>query len=135
MAGAYELFETNKELETEGLVLDYGDFSIRIARAGGANKRFTKAMVRRTKPFRRAIDTETIDQENATDILRAVYAETVVLGWEGVTDREGVDLEFSFQNIMQLFRDLPDLFIDVQEQANKASLFHAEVLGSSSENS
>jgi hypothetical protein len=119
----YEMFKTNPSLEKEGITLDYGSFSIRIARAGGHNSAFLKAMERESKPFRRAIQQETISADIAEEILRKVYADTVVLGWEGITDEDGNVLQFSKENCVKLFRDLPDLFNEIKETANKMAVY------------
>jgi hypothetical protein len=51
-----------------------------------------------------------------------------VLGWEGVEDREGNPMEFSRDNVVRLFTDLPELFLDVQQQSQKAALFLVDIL-------
>lgn len=131
-------FQTNPELEKSGIVIDYGDFRIKIARAGGNNKRFAKIMDAKTKPFRRAIQTETMDNEKAMDLVREGYAEAVVLDWEtkvdgkfkqGIEDleNEGKLIEVTPTNIFKTFKALPDLFTEIQEQAQKAALFRTEL--------
>jgi hypothetical protein len=52
----------------------------------------------------------------------------VVLGWENVTDSTGKVLPFSYENCLKVFNDLPDLFKDIQEQAQRSALFRAELL-------
>lgn len=130
----YRQFKTNPNLERDGVLLEYGNNSkgnpicIRIARAGGSNERFNKRLEAAVKPYRRQIQTETIQTEQVTKLIRRVYAETVVLGWENVEDADGNALEFSVDNCMKLFDDLPDLYTDIQEQAQRAALFRAEIL-------
>lgn len=121
------MFKTDPTLETKGIVLNYGDFKITVARAGGANKAYVKCLERKSRPYRRAIQAETMDNELATAMMREVYVESVVLGWEGVLDAKGKSLPFSKENALQLFTDLPDLFQDVMEQAGKAALFREEI--------
>lgn len=129
----YQKFETDRSLEKTGIELDYGPNSkkqptlIRIARAGGANDAYLKRMESKAKPHRRAIQHETIDKDTLAKIIREVYAETVVLGWSGVEDREGNALEYSVENAVKLFTDLPDLFLDIQEQAQNAALFRVNL--------
>lgn len=132
----YELFKTDTNLETNGIVIDYGSFRVTIARAGGANKRFAKTLDVKTKPYRRAIQTETMDNERGLDILREVYSEAVVLNWEvkdgdgwrqGIEGPDGDILPFTKENVLATFRALPDLFHDLQEQAGKAALFRQSI--------
>lgn len=129
----YSQFTTDPQLEREGVLLEYGTSStgqpvtIRIARAGGANVQFQKRLEALTKPFRRQIQTETIDQKVSEKLVRQVYAETVVLGWENVEDRDGNPIPYSRDACMKLFDDLPDLFLDIQEQAQRVALFRTTI--------
>jgi hypothetical protein len=129
----YEQFKTDGSLEKTGILLEYGNNSkgqpiaIRIARAGGANTAYTKRMEARVKPYRRQIQNETIETVLVERILKEVYADTVVLGWENVEGEDGKPLEFTVENCLKLFTDLPDLFQDIRTQAERASLFRAEV--------
>jgi hypothetical protein len=124
----YRKFGTDSNVETAGVVLDYGEgVKIRIARAGGANKAYLKALERLSRKYRRQIQLDILDEETAREVFRAIYAETIVIGWEGVTGREGKPIEFSRENCIKLFEDLPDLFADIQAQAGNAALFRAEI--------
>lgn len=127
MPSPYKMFKTNPELECSGIELNYGDFRITIARAGGANKKFAKAIEKKSRPFKRAIQSDSFDNERAQALLKEVYAETVVLGWDGVTDEKGEPLPFNRENCLKLFNDLPDLFQDIMEQAQKSALFREEI--------
>lgn len=139
----YQQFQTSGDLEKTGILLEYGNNSqglpicIRIARAGGANERFNKRMEAAAKPYRRQIQTETIATDTITKMMRQVYAETVVLGWENVElmdkNPDGSPAgtfsprEFSVANCVELFNDLPDLYQDIVEQAQRAALFRTEI--------
>lgn len=127
MSGPYSVFRTDKALEKEGIVLDYGDFKIKVARAGGANSAFQKALTAKIRPYKRQLDAGTIPDDVAEKLFLDVYAESVVLGWEGMTDENGNPLPYSKENAVKLFSDLPDLFRDVQNQAAAISNFRAEV--------
>lgn len=130
----YQLFKTNENLETDGILIEYGEtpegapVRIRIARAGGKNTAFTKALEKATRPHRKAIQTGSLSNEVADRLYKEVFADTVVLGWENVTGPDGEALEFSRENVLKLFNDLPDLFADLREQASNAALFREEVL-------
>jgi hypothetical protein len=139
----YKQFKSDESLEKQGILIQYGDNSkglptcIRIARAGGSNVQFQKRMEAEVKPYRRQIQTETIDTKLVEKLVKKVYAETVVLGWEHVEfpvlDAEGnatgavEELPYTPANCVRLFSDLPDLFLDLQEQAQRAALFRAEI--------
>jgi hypothetical protein len=124
MSNPYELFSTNKELEAgAGVALDYPGFTIFINRAGGANKKFAKALDTRMKPHRQRFERGMLDEETSLKLLVEAYAEGVVVGWEDVKDKNGKNMEFNFDNCVKLLTDLPDLFADIQEQASNVSLF------------
>lgn len=136
--GMYAQFTTDLVLETEGVEIDYGPFMVTIARAGGSNKRFARVMEVKTKPHRRAIQTETLDQDRAGVILMEVYAEAVILRWEtkvdgvfkiGIEDPNGGTLlPVNVENIVATFTALPDLFLDLQAQATRVSLFRETIM-------
>ena len=139
----YKQFKTDNTLEKDGILLEYGENSkgkpicIRVARAGGSNNAYAKRMEARVKPYRRQIQTETMESALVERIVKEVYAETVVLGWEHVEfpvlDAQGnptdkfEELPYTTENCIRLFDDLPDLFLDIQEQSQRAALFRAEV--------
>ena len=138
----YKTFKTDSNLETQGIYLEYGfvdddatrPIRILISRAGGSNARFAKLLEAKTKAHRRAIQTETLDSKLADRLFKEVYAEAIVLGWMNVQDAEGKDMEFTRDNVVKLFDDLPDLWADLREQSNKASLFRMETLEKDSGN-
>lgn len=122
----YELFSTDAKAENQGINLDFGDFAIRIARAGGANKKYAKALVRILKPYRKAIATNTIAEKKQSELMAEVYAETVVLGWVNVKDRDGVEMEFNKENCIKLLVDLPVLFQQIMADAENFNNFKAD---------
>lgn len=146
MGSPYAMFKTDKVAEAEqGVVLDYGDFRIRIARAGGANKKFTRLISTKLKPFRRQMETDTLSEDVATKLMIEAYADGIVLGWvskdkdgnfvDGIHDSEMNIKPYSREAVMKIFADLPDLFKDVQAQANQAALFRAVDLETDAKNS
>lgn len=142
-----KIFKTDDRLETKGIVIEYGTATrIRIARAGGANKKFARLLEQRTKHLRRALAVGAgVENEQALAILIGVYADSVVLNWEenvGTPDepnwkqgispedvgQEGTDLvPFTPENVANAFRFQKDLFIDIQAQASSHALFKEEV--------
>ncbi len=126
MAGPYELFKTDENLETKGVVLNYGEFNITVARAGGANKKYAKVFEAKIRPYRRAIQAGTLDDMVDRKVMAEVFAESVVLGWEGIKDEDGVDMKFTKENVVKLFTELPELFADVMAQAKQISTFTAD---------
>lgn len=134
--GTYKQFQTDSDLESSGITLDLGEAGkFKIARAGGSNERFARRMLSATKPYRRAIANETMNPKDADRVAAQVFAETVLLGWSGVTGPDGKDLPFTVENAIQLFLDLPDLFAEIRRAASDAALFRREILEAEQGNS
>ena len=149
-------FKTDPTLETKGVVIQYGETRIRIARAGGANIAYKKALETEMKPHRRALAANVLDNEMALPILQAVFAKHVVLDWNTLCDVKGDDdkvtkqwcrgidpsdagldevspellaeslLPVTAENIQKVFDEMPDIYNDLQDQANGHALFLEE---------
>jgi hypothetical protein len=136
------MFKTANTLEVKGITIEYGEgVEIQIARAGGANKKFAKALTRLTRPHRTAIKNDVMDEGLADDLILRAYAETVILGWDGVTrevltgnEADTEPLECTVENVIAVMTELPDLFKDIQRVSQDLSAFRADVLESDSKN-
>lgn len=119
---------TDKDLESgAGIVLDYGDLGqITIHRAGGSNKKFANVFAAKLRPYERQMNMGTLSDDLAEQLLAATYAETVIVGWKGVKGEDGKDMPFNKKNCVNLLIKVPELFRDIQEQANKAANFRRE---------
>lgn len=126
MKTLYQAFGTEKVYETEGVTLDFGAARFRVRRAGGSNRKFLTTMSAKLRPHRRAIAAGTMDEDVANDIQLEIYYETVVIGWEGVTDREGKPLEYNLANFKMVMRDLPDLWATLREETDNMKNFQAD---------
>ena len=127
MSNLYEMFGTDAALEKEGIALTYGDTTIVVARAGGANSKFQKVGEQKMRPYRAQVQQGIMDIETATRLLAEAYSEAVILGWENVKDAEGNDLEFTKENVVKVLLDLPDLFTDIQSQCQMVVNFLTSV--------
>lgn len=132
----YKQFKTDENCEKNGIWLEYSHSDdngkpvrIKIARAGGSNIKYLKTLEMKSKPYRRQLQNDTLDITVADEMLKEVYADSVILGWENVTDDKGVELPFNRINCLKLLSDLPDLFADIREQSTRAALFRADLNG------
>lgn len=130
IASAYELFETSKQAEAEGVWVDIGPFSFKLARAGGQNSTFMKEASKRFKPYQIAINNDTMPQDMALDLVIDIFVDTIVLDWKNVGDKSTPpkEIPFSKDAARELFRDLPNLFQELQTQATKTGNFRAQNL-------
>lgn len=129
----FSQFQTDQSAETDGIDIDYGidsrtgeNIKFKVARAGGSNAKFAKLWDSKTKPYRRQIQTDTMDNATAEKLIHEVYAEAVVLGWSGVYDRDGNKLDYTVANCVQLFKDLPELFNDIRQVASSIAAFRIQ---------
>lgn len=127
MTSPYKLFSTNKDLESGvGVDICYPGFTITIHRAGGSNAKYATALKDKARPYSKLIAAGMLDEAVASKMLVEAFAEAVVVGWKNVVDRDGKPLEFSVENCVKLFTDLPDLYADVRAQAEDFKNFQAD---------
>lgn len=135
--GLRKTFKTDKEAEINGVTVEVSvndhngrSISITIARMSQGNKRYTKELNRVTKPHMSAIQNDAMDNDLARKMLQEVFVDTILLGWDNLpkseltgNPKDTADLEFSRDNALALFKELPDLYDDWEARANKASAF------------
>lgn len=125
-------FAVDASKEQEGVEVQYApnkDKSIPsfvISRASKANKAYSKALEKATRPYRKQIDMGTMDNDVAEGIFKRVFVQTVLKGWSNVELDDGVKLDFTEDNAIRLFEELPELYDDLREKANGAALFRDE---------
>ncbi len=142
----FESFKTDVDLEKNGIILNYESegFRVTIGRAGGANKKYEKVMERISKPHKRALQTDRLNNETAKKILMEAYAEAIVFKWEvvdedgkwqvGIESQSGGIIPFNKENVHETFKILPGLFADIQAQAEKENLFLASIKEANAKN-
>ena len=119
----YQRFKTNSDLEgKKGVVLDYGEgVKITILRAGGSNRKYQQILREKLMASGRKLASMT-DDESERGMIE-VYADAVIVAWEGVKDEEGNEVPFTRENVVKIMTDLPELFADVQRAAGAFELF------------
>lgn len=111
-------FKTDKEAESEGvwLPLPSGEGEIKIARIG--NPDYKKLRGELERPYEKIIKMGgKIPESRSEEILIESFAKTIVKGWRGVTDENGEDLAFTYENVKTALTDLEDFRNFVAEQA------------------
>lgn len=144
MAGLYDTFKTDADLEKTGVWIDYSTFGVRLAFAGGSNRKYLQMTEKRLKPLRQAIQAGTLDDERARKIFIDIYAECIVLDWQTEIDgemRQGIEgpdgelLPFNLENVKKTLTNLPNLFNDIRTQAEMISNFRQKELEAEAGNS
>lgn len=130
--GMYDTFETDPNMEQEGVFLDYGDFRVRIAHAGQGNSKYVKYAEKKLKPVRKAMEAGALGNERSMAIMIDIYAESIILDWQvrngddwksGIEARDGSVMPFTRENVETTLRALPNLFLDIQQQAQSIANF------------
>jgi hypothetical protein len=127
---AFDKFKTDPKLETGGVWLDFGDFEIKVARAGGKNEKYLKRLDEVFTPHRKALEIKAMPEDKAFDALVKVYVDTIILDWRTkidgtddyeatMEDEDGTKLVYSRDNALNFFRKLPELFMQIRKHAEE----------------
>jgi hypothetical protein len=135
----YQKFSTNKDAETAGVWVDYGDgVELKLRRAGGRNLKYRDAHEARTTRNKRRIDMGSMSEDEARDLMANVYADAIVVDWrtrtgkdedgnpiyaQAVTGSDGSEVPFSRDNVFKVLSDLPEFFKAVRVDAESVDLF------------
>lgn len=122
------MFKTNEELETKGIKLQFGeDIFFTVKRFGGKNSpAIAKKLAEYYKPHARAIELGYFPKDKEEEILMKIFIESSMIDWEGVVI-EDKEADFNTENAIKLFKALPDLFVQVQNEAEKIDNFREEL--------
>jgi len=126
MGSPYQLFQTSQKAEDQGILVDYGDFAIRIKRAGEGNKEFRVGLQRLLKKYRIAFEIDAVNDAQILPEFVALFANFVLVDWVNVTDQEGNLIPFTAENAKKLLLDLPALFVDLRTRATDYKNFRAQ---------
>ena len=125
-------FGTDATLESEGKWFDLGDNArVLIGRFG--NKNHERVMDKMRKPYEALLLRKgKIPKDEMSDMIRASFAEGVLMGWEGFVDKEGKEVPFSKEealNAITLYKDFYDLLFDFSnDMSNFRSFVEEEVV-------
>ena len=129
-ATPFDMFETDESLEREGIVVDYGQFWFRVGRLDVPGTPFAAFMTEKMRPYTRAIQLGQMDDKIAEDILREGYARYLTLGWGStkhgdgkMVGRDEAAIDFSPENVADLYKQLPRIFQDLLEQSKDFTKF------------
>lgn len=141
MSSLFKQFKMDAKKESEGIEIQYApnaDKTIptfRVRRMGPANTAWAKALERASRPYKRQLQLDTLDEATNRRISMQVMLETVLVGWSNVQDADGKELVYSMENAKMIFNALPELYLDICGQAANAALFHDDAQESDAKNS
>lgn len=105
-----------------------------LARAHTTNPAFSKAAEAVGKKFKRQLEQDIMTGDTARMLNRALFLDTVLLGWRNVFDENGILIQFSRENADILFEQLPDLYELLEIEAKKLSNFRAAEIDGDTKN-
>ncbi len=140
MANPYKEYGTDKNLEKNGFLYihtpktdEWSAECYVLARAGGSNSKFLKAVEVLSRPHRKR-GVEKLSYEQQRSIMVQAFVEGVIIDWEGVRDKDDNEIPFSKDNVLKFFNDLPDMFDVIQTEAMELSNYLMEEVESDVKN-
>lgn len=132
----YAHFDTDQNAEASGVWVNYGEFRVLLARAGGSNEDYNNAFDRKARALRR---TGVPGTKRLELIALELLAESCVKKWEikdetgkwasGIYMPDTGKVEpFSVQKVKDLFNQFPELAKALLAEANSVELYNAEGL-------
>lgn len=132
----FKSFKTDQLLESDGVLIDYQDFRLRLRRAGGSNKLYGKALEKAMAPWRKKdIDREDVSVRRELWLSIFIEACYVEHSWEtkvgnefvrGIETESGEIVPASKQAVQDVLRLLPDLSSALQAEASDLDHFLAK---------
>jgi hypothetical protein len=126
-----EGYITDKEIESEvGVWLPPfpGGRQFKVLRAGGSNRKFSRAFQQAIKPYKRQLDKGNLDPDVSDALMREVYSRYIVKDWRGINDVDGNPVPCTPENVAEFFQAFPELFSDVVSYATEMATFSEENL-------
>lgn len=146
MTNLFAKYEADPKKETEGVEIDIDGAVFICRRAGGGNRRYRAAIGMGVAKSGMSERLNSADQDVALaaedEVTIEAFADSVILGWRDVTDRDGNPWEYSRENFVTLMNSCPEVFLFLRSHARDIDNFRAskvkelgEKLGESSSGS
>ncbi len=125
-ANLFGTFGANPFLEQAGVIVPYTlddgtAIKFKLRRAGLRNTEWKRAYNRMVKPNEDRVLSGEITEDEMKGLLAVVYAEAVILGWEGIKDSDGKEVAYSKELAIELLQFFPDLFTLIINSAHSRS--------------
>lgn len=149
MSKLYDNYATDKTAESIGVWIEDSGAAFKLARMGGANVKFQRAMAAAMKPYMREIQLGVIDDAILEPVFRKVFIDTILLDWRWSEDNgdgtftvhehevpgpDDLPMQFNSDNAVKLFSDLPDLYSRLRTEAQSYANYRASTLSVASKN-
>ena len=142
--GVSKEYKTNVKAEVDGIYFQYTDDTrVLVARAGGSNKRYLKSLRKHMAKYKRLADVDKLSIAQTEEVTMAACAEAIVCGWETLINGEWVSgiapedvgenpegnlLPATPDNVLRVFNHVPDIFTEIQKDAQRDTLYRQHTL-------
>ena len=145
-----KIYKTDATKEVDGVKLEVGlnDFNgkpieIVVSRMSRNNQKYQQAFTAKFDPHMTAIQADAMSEELAKKLTRELFVDVILhsvinLPLSDLTGDEADNdktFEFTRENALALFDELPDLYDDWEGRAKKASNFRAQAVEKAGKNS
>lgn len=127
LKGLYNTYETNKSAEENGVWYEDSGVCVKLARMGGANTRYQKALTAAMKPHLREINLGLADDATIEKKMRKVFINTIMLEWDA-TEEDGLSIPLNENTVGALFDALPDFYVRLRDFASSYANYRAAEL-------
>lgn len=154
MSRLYDTYRTDKSAEASGVWYEDSGVEFLLARMGGANTKFQKAMTTALKPYMREIQLGMVDETTVEEASRKVFLDHILLDWRWtekveaagdapaatvvhaheIPGEDDLPVKFSRAAADKLFDDLPDLYTRLREQSQSYANYRVLALQAASKN-
>lgn len=122
-----EDFKTDEKKEQEGVWVDLDENSrVLIARIG--NDHYNEILRKKAKPYRAAIRSNSLKDTILKKLMIEVIAESVLLNWEGITEK-GEVIPYSRENAIRLlttYKEFLNLITNIAEESELFKIYDQE---------
>lgn len=141
MSNLFSKYETDPAKETKGIRIMFDDCVFICKRAGGGNREHAFVVSATALAMKDELDSEdrAVSAAAEREVMLIAFAESAIVGWENVLDRDGNPWPFSKENFLELMRACPDVWNHIRAEARDIENFRkvqasevAESLGKSS---
>lgn len=124
----FKVYEVDKTRETQGVEIEVDGVYFVCRRAGGNNRLYRAAISEHSERLAAQLtSTDKKVQLDAEDeVTLQAFADTVVIGWREVLDRNDQPWDFSRDNFLELMRACPDVWLALRMRARDLDNFRFE---------
>lgn len=145
----WSVFGTDAKKEVDGVYVEYpGGIRVKLARAGGRNERYAKFHEIHMRPHRQAAKIPGgLSDKVQRSVIAKVYLDSVILSFETnlgsdenpnwqqiIVLEDGSEVPANKETLTELFTRLPDLLLQIINDANDTMLYRKAELEDEAKN-